>query len=233
MSSAETGTGTGNVHTVSNYIYTGGPLFRIDLYDAYGTKLAGNPSNDPFGYNGKWGYYTDYETANTQSSGGPLILCTYRYYDPSEGRWLTRDPIGYGGGVNLYGYVYSNPIINTDPSGTSVKGCLAAACATACRAAYEGATAWASRYTTSVAAVRASAYAAFMTCTAVCYDLLNPNPETWTPIAVYTPKYAPGYGTCYSADYASNKGRHAWCTQCYGSPVKGRSPKTFDACTYY
>jgi len=59
-----------------------------DLYDAYGNKLAGNPNNDPYGYDGQWGYYTDSETG--------LALCTYRYYDPSNGRWLTRDPIALG-----------------------------------------------------------------------------------------------------------------------------------------
>ena len=32
-------------------------------------------------------------------------------------RWLTRDPIGYRGGVNLYGYVGNDPGNRTDPSG--------------------------------------------------------------------------------------------------------------------
>jgi RHS repeat-associated protein len=29
----------------------------------------------------------------------------YRYYDPKTGRWLSRDPIGERGGMNLYGFV--------------------------------------------------------------------------------------------------------------------------------
>jgi RHS repeat-associated protein len=33
------------------------------------------------------------------------------------GRWLTRDPIGYRGGINLYGYVDSSPVGNVDASG--------------------------------------------------------------------------------------------------------------------
>jgi RHS repeat-associated protein len=73
-----------------------------DLYDAYGNKLAGNPNNDPVGYCGQWGYYTDSETG--------LALCTYRYYDPSNGRWVTRDPIGYAGGMNVYEYVEDDPV---------------------------------------------------------------------------------------------------------------------------
>ena len=32
-------------------------------------------------------------------------------------RWLTRDPIGYNGGQNLYGYVSGNPVMAVDPMG--------------------------------------------------------------------------------------------------------------------
>jgi RHS repeat-associated protein len=81
-----------------------------DLYDAYGNRISGTTA-DPVGYCGQWGYYTDSETG--------LALCTYRYYDPTNGRWVTRDPIGYVGGVNLYGYVSGNPVNRGDPSGLS------------------------------------------------------------------------------------------------------------------
>ena len=30
---------------------------------------------------------------------------------------MTRDPIGYGGGMNLYGYADGNPVNESDPSG--------------------------------------------------------------------------------------------------------------------
>lgn len=45
------------------------------------------------------------------------MLCTNRYYDPQQGRFLTRDPLGYAGGVNLYGYTQNNPINWADPDG--------------------------------------------------------------------------------------------------------------------
>jgi hypothetical protein len=43
----------------------------------------------------------------------------FRYYDPEVGCYLTRDPIGYGDGMNVYVYVGDNPINRIDPLGLS------------------------------------------------------------------------------------------------------------------
>jgi hypothetical protein len=47
-----------------------------------------------------------------------------RYYDPEVGRYLTRDPIGYGDGPNAYIYVGNNPINKFDPLGLKFFGTL-------------------------------------------------------------------------------------------------------------
>lgn len=40
-----------------------------------------------------------------------------RWYDPTVGRWLSEDPIGfYAGDANLYRYVGNGPVNGTDPS---------------------------------------------------------------------------------------------------------------------
>lgn len=86
-----------------------GQVKSTDQYDAWGNLLAGGDASDPYMYKGKYGYYTDHETG--------LILCTHRYYDPIAGRWINRDPVGFNGGINLYGYCDDNPLDLYDESG--------------------------------------------------------------------------------------------------------------------
>ncbi len=93
-------------------IDAGGNVLSSHVYDAYGVGLSLPASlADPYLFGGQAGYYTDGETG--------LVLCTFRYYDPQVGRWLTRDPAGYAGGMNLYAYCYGNPTNALDPLGLS------------------------------------------------------------------------------------------------------------------
>ena len=94
---------------VSQRTSSTGSVVSSDLYDAYGAKSSTGGA-DVFGYEAEAGYYTDGETG--------LVLCTHRFYDPSTGRWLTRDPIEYKGGINIYSYCNNDPINECDPPGT-------------------------------------------------------------------------------------------------------------------
>jgi RHS repeat-associated protein len=53
------------------------------------------------------------------SSG--LYYNNARWYDPSLHRFVSEDPIGINGGMNLYSYVGNDPVNATDPSG--LMGC--------------------------------------------------------------------------------------------------------------
>jgi RHS repeat-associated protein len=55
------------------------------------------------------GQYYDQETG--------LHYNYHRYYDPTLGRYLRADPVGFAEGVDLYTYVASNPINRLDPKG--------------------------------------------------------------------------------------------------------------------
>jgi RHS repeat-associated protein len=61
---------------------------------------------NPFRFSTK---YCDEETG--------LVYYGYRYYQPQTGRWLSRDPIGENGGVNLYGFIMNNPVNSVDMLG--------------------------------------------------------------------------------------------------------------------
>jgi RHS repeat-associated protein len=78
---------------------TGAKVSETD-YDAFGNVIQISGTNPtPFGFSTK---YLDSETG--------LNYYGFRYYNPSTGRWLSRDPIGERGGKNLYGMVDNNPV---------------------------------------------------------------------------------------------------------------------------
>jgi RHS repeat-associated protein len=71
---------------------------------------SSNPDFQPFGYVGG---ITDYDT--------DLIRFGARDYDPSIGRWTSKEPLGFGGALNWYVYVGNNPIFYIDPTGLKVE----------------------------------------------------------------------------------------------------------------
>lgn len=79
-------------------------------YDGYGKALyTSGTDENPFRYGGGVGYYSEGSTGMT--------LASYRWYSPDLTRWLSRDPIKYDGGFNLYAYVQGSPILYLDPLG--------------------------------------------------------------------------------------------------------------------
>ncbi len=95
-----------------------GALTGSALFDAFGKRASTDGSVDPYsGYGGQWGYYSDWETS-ADSGATCLALLGHRHYDSATGRFITRDPIGYEGGVNLYAYIGNDVLVWIDPGGT-------------------------------------------------------------------------------------------------------------------
>jgi RHS repeat-associated protein len=52
-----------------------------------------------------------------QDDQSDYLYYGYRYYNPNTGRWLSRDPIGEAGGLNVYAFVVNDPLSFIDPLG--------------------------------------------------------------------------------------------------------------------
>ncbi len=61
------------------------------------------------------------------------MISWHRFYDPSTGRYITADPIGLAGGINLYAYVGGNPVNLVDPEGLAHRSGRWKDCGGGCR----------------------------------------------------------------------------------------------------
>lgn len=75
-------------------------------YDAFGSSnSAGTASSNSAQYTGR------------ENDATGLQFNRARYYSPSLQRFISEDPIGMAGGINLYAYVGNDPISFSDPFG--------------------------------------------------------------------------------------------------------------------
>jgi RHS repeat-associated protein len=86
---------------------TGSVIKQVD-YDSFGNILTDtNPGFDlPFGFAG-----------GMADPAHELVRFGARDYQPSAGRWTAKDPILFGGGAHLYGYVGNDPVNHADRTG--------------------------------------------------------------------------------------------------------------------
>jgi len=87
-------------------------VVRRASYTAFGEVVDSSGSiTTRYGYVGAHGY------EETLLPGWGFLHVGARWYDPSTGRFLQRDPIGIRGGLNVYEYVYDLPTNMVDPLG--------------------------------------------------------------------------------------------------------------------
>ncbi len=103
--------GNGNVMSYINAAT--GTVEQEEEYGPFGENLRPRSMNIlrcPIGWSTK---YTDEETG--------LVAYQLRFYNPTLGRWMSRDPIEEDGGVNLYGMCRGNAISRIDYLGLDWK----------------------------------------------------------------------------------------------------------------
>lgn len=87
-----------------------GTLTTAYNYDPYGeTTMSGAGNGNTSEYTGR------------ENDGTGLYYYRARYYNPQLGRFISQDPIGFAGGLNLYAYVRDNPLTFKDPFGFARK----------------------------------------------------------------------------------------------------------------
>jgi RHS repeat-associated protein len=91
----------GSVVAVTN---SSGTTLNLNGYDEYGIPSSGNV--------GRFQY-----TGQTWLPELGMYYYKARIYSPTLGRFLQTDPIGFGGGMNIYAYVGNDPINFVDPLG--------------------------------------------------------------------------------------------------------------------
>ena len=98
-----------NNGNITRYLDANGSTVAQYIYDAFGNLISkSGPLADFLRHRFSTKYY-DAETG--------FYYYGYRFYHPPNRRWLNRDPIEEGGGMNLYIFCGNNAIINYDGNG--------------------------------------------------------------------------------------------------------------------
>ena len=95
------------INSVTSLSNGAGALANTYIYDTFGNLTASLGSiTNPFRYTGR---EFDPETG--------IYEYRHRYYDTLAGRFISEDPVQFGGGVNFFAYVLNGPTNFIDPLG--------------------------------------------------------------------------------------------------------------------
>jgi RHS repeat-associated protein len=88
----------------------------LDRADNVAATYQYDPFGVPLAVQGNIGQPMQFSTKPYDAETG-LSYYGFRFYSPHMGRWITRDPLGESGGINLYEFAKNNSINLTDPLG--------------------------------------------------------------------------------------------------------------------
>ena len=109
---------TDALSTVRDVVSSSGAVVASYEFSEYGQKIS--PANTG-GVESQKTFVGGLSVQDEVADTG-LMMMGHRFYDPSgpgggTGRFLNRDPIGFGGGLNLFAYAGGSPTVAADASG--------------------------------------------------------------------------------------------------------------------
>ena len=97
--------------TIWGYVDADNSIVAQFEYDAWGNTLSATSSVPALARN-RYRFQ-----CREWSAATGLVNFRARWYDPVTGRWLSKDPIGLNGGLNLYAFCGNDPANSLDPFG--------------------------------------------------------------------------------------------------------------------
>ena len=100
------------LHNVRGVVNRDGTWKVSQRFGPYGARTAVDSSGSGLGFELRYRW-----TGREYDAESGWYYFRARYFDPSQRRFVQEDPIGYGGGVNVYAYGDGNPTNGRDPTG--------------------------------------------------------------------------------------------------------------------
>jgi RHS repeat-associated protein len=100
--------------TVRDIVDDSGAVVQSYEFDPHGVPMPGSGAGSVTSAK----TYHGGLSVNDDTADSGLFLMGHRHWMPEHGRFISRDPIGFRGGLNLYGAAFgNNPVTFVDPSG--------------------------------------------------------------------------------------------------------------------
>ena len=101
------------LQSVTNIVDSSKNVVQSYQYDEWGNHMSGSGTGSVQSPKTYWGGLS----VNDETADTGLYLAGHRFFDPKLGRFISRDPIGHSGGLNLYALGANNPVTFTDHTG--------------------------------------------------------------------------------------------------------------------